>query len=183
MKSIKKSFITKLLSTTVFSSTFLISILSGNIKNQFWSPNLVNNSATTLRNESGKNLISFNANGGTGVMNNVLLKDRDPIPKNKFSRNGYKFIGWGTNPSDKNPRYVDRGAFFGNGNVTLYAIWSTDAKKLTFNTIGASSELVNLWVKPGSTINLPGSEGNLFFDGRFFDGWADTKEGLRKWID
>ncbi|UTS71080.1 hypothetical protein [Mycoplasma bradburyae] len=57
MKSIKKSFITKLLSTTVFSSTFLISILSGNIKNQFWSPNLVNNSATTLRNESGKNLI------------------------------------------------------------------------------------------------------------------------------
>ncbi|UTS71081.1 InlB B-repeat-containing protein [Mycoplasma bradburyae] len=100
---------------------------------------------------------SFNANGGTGVMNNVLLKDRDPIPKNKFSRNGYKFIGWGTNPSDENPRYVDRAAFFGNGNVTLYAIWSTDAKKLTFNTIGASSELVNLWVKPGSTINLPGS--------------------------
>ncbi|MGV2393534.1 UNVERIFIED_CONTAM: hypothetical protein O8I53_11600 [Campylobacter lari] len=40
-----------------------------------------------------KYTISFNSNGAEGNMDDVLLENGQILPKNKFYKNGYHFIG------------------------------------------------------------------------------------------
>ncbi|MDC4182635.1 InlB B-repeat-containing protein [Mycoplasma bradburyae] len=180
MKSVKKSFITKLLTTTVFSSTFLISVLSGNIHNKISSNLLLDNQSATSDSQQGKYIITFHANGGSGDMNSVSINNGDFIPRNKFTKDGFHFIGWATSSNASNPEFIDKGIFTKNENVNLYALWSNTAKKLSFKAFGASNNLVDLWVNPNTSITLPRSDGNLYFDGRYFDGWSRSKDGFRE---
>ena len=75
--------------------------------------------------------ITFNGNGGTGSMEKQLL-DRYaggmPIFKNKFIRDGYKFIGWNTEEDGSGEMYDADGYFnpvqdYNKSEVILYAQW------------------------------------------------------------
>ena len=75
--------------------------------------------------------ITFNGNGGTGLMEKQLL-DRYagsmPIFKNKFVRDGYEFIGWNTVADGSGEMYDIDGSYYpedvyGKSEVILYAQW------------------------------------------------------------
>ena len=73
--------------------------------------------------------VAFNANGGTGSMaaQTFSYETARELPVNSFSREGYEFVGWATEPSGSLVSFVDgesiRGLTEGGGRVTLYAIW------------------------------------------------------------
>lgn len=72
--------------------------------------------------------IIFNANGGTGKMNNGVLDKDYKLPKSKFKRSGYKFVGWSTKKSADYMSFYEVGESGSyipneNKNVTLYAQW------------------------------------------------------------
>lgn len=86
--------------------------------------------------------IAFHGNGSSGTMNNVTLscnKD-NALPASTFTRQGYTFLGWSTDPEAVTAKYKDRqsvSALAGKGNtINLYAVWrKSDADFDTSNII------------------------------------------------
>ncbi len=75
--------------------------------------------------------IRFNANGGTGEMENQALRydSADNLAKNHFIREGYVFAGWATNPWAVTGTYSDLGEVknltaVDGAVLDLYAVWS-----------------------------------------------------------
>ena len=78
-------------------------------------------------------VIVFNANGGEGLMNNQTLSYdlSSSLTANVFTRNGYLFLGWGTNASDTTPTYSNGQSVINltsenGGVINLYAIWKEE---------------------------------------------------------
>lgn len=76
--------------------------------------------------------VSFNANGGVGSMDNqsFLYDHAKVLSKNSFTKTGYTFQGWSTEPSGA-VAYEDAQTVLNltstdGGKVTLYAIWEED---------------------------------------------------------
>lgn len=74
-----------------------------------------------------KSTVSFDANGGTGSMNDFASSYSQGLPDASFSRAGYAFLGWGTSRTG-GVVYHD-GDVFGftpdaSAATPLYAIWS-----------------------------------------------------------
>ena len=77
--------------------------------------------------------VRFNANGGSGEMadQSFTYNAEQALTANAFTRTGYKFIGWNTDPEAKTAAYTDKQAVknlttVNNGTVVLYAIWELD---------------------------------------------------------
>nr|WP_294493456.1 InlB B-repeat-containing protein [uncultured Anaerosporobacter sp.] len=85
--------------------------------------------------------IIFNANGGTGKMKNGVIDKDYKLPKNKFKKSGYKFVGWSTKKSADNMSFYEvgaPGAYIPNKskNVTLYAQWvKTGTYKISYVSV------------------------------------------------
>ena len=81
-----------------------------------------------------KDTVTFNGNGAdSGDMSSdiVVASYGTPeiLPANKFSKNGYRFIGWNTKTDGTGLSYVDEGEYDPvssdyNHNIVLYAMWS-----------------------------------------------------------
>lgn len=76
--------------------------------------------------------VSFNANGGVGSMDDqsFLYDHAKALSKNSFTKTGYTFQGWSTEPSGA-VAYEDAQTVLNltstdGGKVTLYAIWEED---------------------------------------------------------
>ena len=73
--------------------------------------------------------ITFDPNGGSGEMEQLATKAGSPIilTANAFTLEGYKFVGWNTepNPTEENPgeSYADEAAITLESDITLYAQW------------------------------------------------------------
>ena len=75
--------------------------------------------------------VHFDANGGTGSMDDQDLIYNDPptpLTENAFTRTGYEFRGWNTEPDGTGTRYADEEEVRNlssneNDIVTLYAEW------------------------------------------------------------
>jgi len=85
--------------------------------------------------------IKFNANGGTGKMDSRKAREGETLylPENKFTRKGYKFVGWAIK-KDKGTvnmksfqigkvKYKDKAKVKDLGNITLYAVWKGNGAK------------------------------------------------------
>lgn len=94
--------------------------------------------------------ISFNANGGSGTMNNqsVTYGNHTTITANAFSRTGYTFGGWTVgstsgasvaNQADTDSVYATLGSPANGGSVTLYAKWTPKTYTIAFNGNGNTS--------------------------------------------
>lgn len=75
--------------------------------------------------------ISFNSNGGTGVMDKEALSydSARPLLKNQFTKEGYVFKNWSTNSNGTGTKFNDeeviRNLTITNGkSITLYAQWT-----------------------------------------------------------
>ena len=81
--------------------------------------------------------ITYDANGGTGAPSsetkqyNVNKDLSSTVP----TRDGYKFVGWGTSSSDTTAKYSAGGTYTANANITLYAIWKSVYNKPRINDL------------------------------------------------
>lgn len=87
--------------------------------------------------------ITYNANGGTGAPESQTkhhgydLTLSDTVP----TRSGYTFKGWGTYSSDTTVNYSAGATYTSNSNLTLYAIWESNAPKtytVSYNANGGT---------------------------------------------
>ena len=69
--------------------------------------------------------ISFDANGGTGTMDdiNVIVDDYmdTSVPYSKFTKEGYKVTSWNTEPDGSGKGYLQGGVIAPTGDTILYA--------------------------------------------------------------
>ena len=94
--------------------------------------------------------IVFDGNGSTsGDMLDVTAKTGDVIrlPKNKFERTGYSFIGWSSS-REGSAHTPDAGYYVAEGEknsvITLYAIWEANIYSVTLDAQGGTTEILNI---------------------------------------
>ena len=122
--------------------------------------------------------VSFNSNGGRGVMEAQGTSESSiKLIPNSFDNPGYKFAGWAL--SETSDVYCDDEATIPlDTNVTLYAKWSPIAYKIHFDKNGGLGEgaMADLSVYYGRLIDLPP---NAFKgEGVEFKNWSTTKDGV-----
>ncbi len=87
----------------------------------------VDNSQLILYAQWEKNIvkISFNSNGGEGLMSDqeVASGEESTLVKNTFVKDGFKFKGWNTKVDGSGASYKDGGVITTVENITLYAQW------------------------------------------------------------
>ena len=86
--------------------------------------------------------LKFDANGGTGNMEDIEVKENSKVklPKNEFySWYDYEFAGWNTKADGSGISYADEQEIFISSNMTLYAQW----KEIGNNNDGDIPEIEN----------------------------------------
>lgn len=141
--------------------------------------------------EPQQGILAFHANGGSGTMAALTgLSDGDEtaLPENRFSKPGYRFIGWSTS-ADGEAFYNDRQPNFGyyfSVNPILYAVWAaeSEAKTLSFEANGGSGTMNPIYflprqqiIIPEITFTPPQNEGTLLGLARTRDGAWEYSQG------
>jgi len=129
--------------------------------------------------------VTFNANGGTGAsrtQTGFTYGEKKHLDRNTFTRTGYVFTGWDTEPDGTGISYADREVVSymseeDNGNVTLYAQWafSSNSWIITFNANGGTGYMAQQSLPKNGSVKL---NWNYFErDGYEFDGWNTKADG------
>lgn len=137
--------------------------------------------------------VRFNANGGTGSMENLqAVYDADIIlPDSSFTREGYTFRGWGTSSYSSAPTYQPEGIVKNLKNVqdseqVLYAIWGGNPVNVTVDMNYKGAEVISRTGAVGQNYNyIREANGDTKFssvadpkrEGYNFKGWYDAPEG------
>ena len=117
--------------------------------------------------------ITYDANGGTAVAEQTvsfgdkIIKPKDP------TRNGYKFVGWYVNLTDKEA--FDFNKATATQNITLHAKWEANKYTVTFNANGGAGAMADqqFTYDQEGTLNA-----NSFTRGGYtFAGWSETAKG------
>ncbi|MBQ7541797.1 MAG: InlB B-repeat-containing protein [Clostridia bacterium] len=91
--------------------------------------------------------VHFDSNGGTGTMNDQLMKfdESQNLTPNAFSRLGYDFVGWARSANGAleyaNGDSVRNLSQTENAIITLYAVWSTRNFSIIYNLNGATGQV------------------------------------------
>ena len=127
--------------------------------------------------------VTFDANGGTGTMDDMPFtydeeKNLNPINPDTFKRAGYTFKGWARNPNVSNIEFADGASVSNltsrNGvTVTLYAVWEANTYTVTFDKNVGDGETTTQDFTYDTAQNL---NPNAFTrTGYTFAGWARDK--------
>ena len=95
--------------------------------------------------------VTFNANGGSGLMLTQSEASATALSPNAFVRSGYTFAGWNTAANGSGTRYADSASYPFTSSATLYAQWTATGA----DSVSAPSATVELGVPVGGFI--PGS--------------------------
>ena len=95
--------------------------------------------------------ISFDANGGTGIMDDQVVAKGETIAlnENEFSRSGYAFTGWNTAKNGSGASFKDKEEVSVTSNMKLYAQWkaspsgSSNAGSATGSTTESRTSLAS----------------------------------------
>ena len=126
--------------------------------------------------------IKFDANGGTGTYNPVVLKyGHEPyeLPGEIFTRTGYIFNGWAKSSDATRADYglaIEDSLTSEDGKIfTIYAVWKPISYNIEYNGNGAQGSMEpQRRVTYNTTANLRNNTFTLE-DGTFL-GWATSKE-------
>ena len=131
--------------------------------------------------------VRFNANGGTGSMNNQTFTydESQELTANAFVNNGYTFIGWATTFNGA-VVYTDQKVVVNlsaqQGDIVdLYAIWSANTYQIVFNANGGTGNMLNQDIKYQETVSLNAQQFSKI--GYRFAGWSTTQNGLVEYVD
>ena len=120
-------------------------------------------------------LASFNPNGASGSMDEIRItpSGKVTLPKNEFTRSGYRFVGWS---KSKDGKLAAPGrTVTADGPTTFYAVWRPLA---SFDSNGGSGTMSDIAAKKGGVLTLP--KNGFTRSGYRFDGWATSKNGSPK---
>jgi len=89
--------------------------------------------------------VTFNANGGEGEMKEQVVDTNTPTALNKetFTRTDHHFTNWDTTAEGTGHAYGDEAKITISKDTTLYAQWSHDTAKVTFNANGGEGEMAD----------------------------------------
>lgn len=126
--------------------------------------------------------VSFNPNGAEGTMDDITVKAGEFVilPKNTFTRNNYKFMGWSTT-ADGEVIILNSGIYGGlHSDAMLYAVWGAKNEyKIKFNANGGIGFMATQTAVADSSIKL---SANAFTrEGYIFEGWAEKAGDLKKY--
>ena len=128
-------------------------------------------------------VLRYDANGGTGTMEDQTFPhgQAHPLEKCAFSREGYRFVGWATESTDK-VKYEDQESIkldeefpnLTNDNdvVTLYAVW--EEQSVTIGYVSSDTELGTVTVESEPVDAVTGTAHGSTAQaksGARFDGW------------
>ena len=124
--------------------------------------------------EPNKYTVAFDANDGDGRMDDQEFTYDVPqsLTLNAFTKTGYTFTGWKTNPNGSESVYTDGQLVknlttINNGKVTLYANWTINQYTITFATDGGST-VESITQDYGTDVTAPADPTK---DGYTFAGW------------
>jgi uncharacterized protein (TIGR02145 family)/uncharacterized repeat protein (TIGR02543 family) len=131
--------------------------------------------------------ISFDKNdaaaAGTMTTQSIASGAAAPLNVNTYSKAGWVFTGWATSPTGA-VAYADGSSYtMGAANVTLYALWSQNVLKVTFdkNDPLATGTMTEQSIASGSVVPL---KNNSFSKvGYYFAGWATSPTGPVAYAD
>ena len=122
----------------------------------------VKNQSSRSSAPSATGQVTFYGNGGTGTMEALsgLSKGQElQLPRNTFTREGYRFVGWSNTPGSNDPVYQDEFARFTyyQDNSALYAVWEPEnsALRISFNANGGQGGMEPIYVRASQTIIVP----------------------------
>lgn len=128
--------------------------------------------------------ITFNLNGGTGLVENQTKEEGTTIilpssSSTTFYYSGYNFVAWNTKQDGSGQSYSAGSSYTVSANITLYAIWQQVVNyTITFNLNGGSGTLNPATVLAGSATILPTSSANTFyFTDYTFVSWNTKSDG------
>ena len=126
--------------------------------------------------------VKFNSNGGTGTMSDeTFTYDKSQaLTSNTFTKKGYTFAGWSTDKSATSAKYQNKASVSNlttqnGGTVTLYAVWSANTYKVSFNANGGTGTMSDETFTYDQSKALTA---NAFTrTGYMFSGWNTSSDG------
>ena len=127
--------------------------------------------------EADEYLVSFDANGGEGMMESVSVKygESYTAPTSTFTRDGYTFGGWNTQEDGQGTEYAVGADIDIVGPVTLYAMWEPIEYVIAFDANGGEGMMESMQMTYGEQRNL--SPNSFEFEGFNFTGWNTSEDG------
>ena len=120
--------------------------------------------------------IKYDSNGGNGFVGESSYNYGNSIKltKNKFTKDGYTFIGWNTNKDANAALYTDEQEVSGlSGNITLYAVWRSNTYTIKYDSNGGNGSMSNVSHGYGESKRL--AKNTFTKEGYTFVGWNTDK--------
>ncbi len=128
----------------------------------------------------GSYTIVFNANNGTGTMNNQVcaFDEEITLSANTYTRTGYTFAGWNTQSNGNGTSYADKASvknLAASGSITLYAQWTPITYTIAFDGNGGTGTMSSVSCTYDSAKTLPTC--TFTKTGYSFYGWNTKADG------
>ena len=125
--------------------------------------------------------VYYDANGGTGTMNSqdFIVGIPQNLATSTFTRIGYTFEGWNTEPDGSGVSYSDQQNISISSDLTLYAQWRIQTYIISFYPNGPSDSILTLTCPYGDSIVLPIP--TFSYPNHFFIGWSTQMDGNCSW--
>lgn len=126
--------------------------------------------------------IVFNANGGSGYVDEMNLKYDEVKQLNpgdqKFTRPNYEFLGWSRDSSATAPEFSEHEEIRNltdqdGATITMYAVWKAQTYTVAFDSNGATNVVRTQVIVRGVSTALASNE--YAKTGYTFSGWAETQ--------
>lgn len=118
--------------------------------------------------------VVFDANGGTGAMNDQSAYEATALNSNLYSNYGKTFIGWNTASDGSGLTYNDGAVYPFTADATLYAQWTDrPTYSVTFDSNGGSGSMANQVNFDSAAL----SANSFVRAGYAFAGWSTQPDG------
>ena len=120
--------------------------------------------------------VSYNANGGSGAPSSQTkyYGQTLTLSSTRPTRTNYNFLGWATSAGATSAQYQPGGSYTANASITLYAVWSLNSFKITYNANGGSGAPSSQTTAGGGSITLSSSQPTR--KRHQFMGWATSRD-------
>ena len=118
--------------------------------------------------------VSYNANGGSGAPSAQTKTYGKSLTLSsvKPTRTGYTFQGWGTTTTDTTVNYNPGGGYTANADEVLYAIWTLNTYKVSYNANGGTGAPSAQTKTYGTALTLSTTKPTR--TGYTFQGWGTS---------